>query len=619
MIDNNFAYDYVDDIPWDKNPAFAFSGDSNAYLDAFKNVVDKIPTKDLKISFNDDTWNFNSYFENINDPSLRLIFSDIPEEIKDYCKFFILHTIMNKTKIPTAYRRYANAKSVILSIINNTSHKSIFVITTDDIKNEVINRNNSHSYNHSLYESVYQLYYFLINNYKFELPIELETIKKLGIKEKSLAKIEEENNKIPNIPSEYYNKILKTAINIMKDTSVKYNTRATACMLIILSQTGLRSSDLLALKTTQLFSKQLVKSNTVAHYIHYTAKKPSKNYNNMLEFDIFSNALCTEAFETLKQLRNNCIFSKDNDFLYILDKTRNSKNEFPVSRSRFIKEYKKFMTEFLPIDCLIEWEGIKPSLYPIKNNITKSTQKENIYVPESRQYRVHLCTELYEKGVPLVYIQKYMSHLSEYMMGYYVRPKDTYQENIAYSEKVIREIVKDNVTPLGGSFLGEDIKKNIQDFIKNNNFNVETDIDAIMKAIGDKVIIRGKTGGVCIKTSLMPCSKDARTNELLCSYNLCPNLFHFYYMIDISYLNFKTLQDTYNSSKSKGNTRASQKELNKLKDLLRRRLIPELDELEKEINIKGIDAIIEQHPSLVDIIENKEDIRKEIEVWMKKN
>ncbi|MFH5938700.1 hypothetical protein [Clostridium perfringens] len=41
MIDNNFAYDYVDDIPWDKNPAFAFSGDSNAYLDAFKNVVDK--------------------------------------------------------------------------------------------------------------------------------------------------------------------------------------------------------------------------------------------------------------------------------------------------------------------------------------------------------------------------------------------------------------------------------------------------------------------------------------------------------------------------------------------------------------------------------------------------
>ena len=68
--------------------------------------------------------------------------------------------------------------------------------------------------------------------------------------------------------------------------------------------------------------------------------------------------------------------------------------------------------------------------------------------------------------------------------------------------------------------------------------NIETDIDAIMETIGDKVIIRGKTGGVCIKTSFMPCSKDARTNELLCSYNLCPNLFHFYYMIDVSYLNF---------------------------------------------------------------------------------
>jgi len=149
--------------------------------------------------------------------------------------------------------------------------------------------------------------------------------------------------------------------------------------------------------------------------------------------------------------------------------------------------------------------------------------------------------------------------------------------------------------------------------------NIETDIDAIMETIGDKVIIRGKTGGVCIKTSFMPCSKDARTNELLCSYNLCPNLFHFYYMIDVSYLNFKTLQETYTSCKKKGNIRASQKELNKIKDLIRRRLIPELDELDKEIDKKGMKTIIDKYPSLIDVIENKEDIREEINIWMKKN
>ena len=93
---------------------------------------------------------------------------------------------------------------------------------------------------------------------------------------------------------------------------------------------------------------------------------------------------------------------------------------------------------------------------------------------------------------------------------------------------------------MGGSF-GSDIKKSIQQFVKDNNFNVQNDIEAIVKAMGDRVIIRGKTGGVCIKTSLMPCAKDARTNEMFCAYNLCPNLFTFYYMADISYLDFQTL------------------------------------------------------------------------------
>lgn len=92
-------------------------------------------------------------------------------------------------------------------------------------------------------------------------------------------------------------------------------------------------------------------------------------------------------------------------------------------------------------------------------------------------------------------------------MPSYVRPKDTYQENIQYSEKVIREIAGEDITPLGGNMLGEDIKENIKKFIADNGFNVQTDVEAIVKALGDKVIIRGKTGGVCIimTPSKRPC------------------------------------------------------------------------------------------------------------------
>lgn len=619
MIESNLAYDYVGNIPWDKNPAFAFSDDSEAYIQAFRNVVDKLPVKDLKISFNDDVWNFNPYFKGINDDSYKVIFTNLPDQLKDFSKFFVLYNIMSKKKIPTTNLRYSDAKSILLNIMNFTFHKTIYVITTDDIKNEILRRNVSPITNHNLYESVYQYYYFLINNYKLELPVEIKIIKNLGIEEKNKAKEKEEDNKLTNIPEEYYTAILKAALTKMRDKKAEYNSRVTACLIVMLTQLGLRISDLVGLTIDQLHYKKLSKSGSIAYYIRYKSRKPSKPRQPMLEFDIFSNDLCTEAFQTIKKIRKNCTFSKDYNYLYVLNSTHNSKDEFPVPRHRFNREYKSFLLETLPDYSTREWEGITATTIYNKDAVGKKDDKRiSIYPPDTRQYRVHLCTALYEAGVPLAYIQKYMGHLSDYMQGYYVRPKDTYQENIEYSERVIREIAGNDITPLGGT-IGEDIKKNIQKFINENKFNVKTDIKEIMEILGDKVIIRGKTGGVCIKTTLMPCSKDARTNEIMCAYNLCPNLFHFFYMIDVSYLNFKTLQETYSTNLSTGKSRAAQKELTRIKDLCRRRLIPELDELEKEINRKGKESIIEQYPTLLDTIENKDKIMEEISLWMKKN
>ena len=263
----------------------------------------------------------------------------------------------------------------------------------------------------------------------------------------------------------------------------------------------------------------------------------------------------------------------------------------------------------------MDWHGIQKRIVTIGSGRTK--KRFRLSIPDTRQFRVHLCTVLYNKGIPLVYIQKYMGHLSEYMLGYYVRPKDTYQENIAYSEKVIREIAGDDLTPIG--LMGSDLRENIKLFISERKLNVKTDTSQIMEALGNKLVIRGKTGGVCIKTSLMPCARDSRTNEILCAYNLCPNLFHFYYMADISYLDFQALQSTYQENRSAGHTKAAQKEQQKIKDLLRKELIPELDELDREISLNGRDHILIRNPSLSAIIDNEPSIREEIELWMQKH
>ena len=90
-------------------------------------------------------------------------------------------------------------------------------------------------------------------------------------------------------------------------------------------------------------------------------------------------------------------------------------------------------------------------------------------------------------------------------------------------------------------------------------------------------------------------------------------------MADISYLDFQTLQSTYNENHSAGHTKAAQKELQKIKDLLRRKLIPELDELDREISLNGRDHILIRNPSLSTIIDNEPSIREEIELWMQKH
>lgn len=185
------------------------------------------------------------------------------------------------------------------------------------------------------------------------------------------------------------------------------------------------------------------------------------------------------------------------------------------------------------------------------------------------------------------------------------------------SEKIIREIAVDDLTPIG--VMGSDLQENIKIFIKNRHLDVKKDIHQIQEALGKNLIIRQKAGGVCIRTSLTPCARDAQTDEDMCAYSPCPNFFQFYYMADLSYMDFQTLQKTYAENLSNGRTRAAQKELQKIKDLLRRRLTPELDELDREIARKGKDHVIIRNPSLRIIIDNESAIREEIALWMEKH
>ncbi len=166
---------------------------------------------------------------------------------------------------------------------------------------------------------------------------------------------------------------------------------------------------------------------------------------------------------------------------------------------------------------------------------------------------------------------------------------------------------------LGGS---NGLSQKIQEFVTENNYNVEKDIKTICEKLAAKIPIRQKSGGVCIKSSMLrECSKDAKTNEFYCAYGVCPNIFHFYYMADVSYRQTLELVETIHINKSRGHLRQAQKEINMLNTIITNKLLPELNELKVMIIKKGVLPVLEEHPDLRDIIENLDTIYEEVNTW----
>lgn len=604
MIENLLTDNYVKNIPWEKTSKKCFMDDNNKYEEAFKSVLEYVPNSDNKITYSENVWDFNDYYKDINSKDYIIYFNKVSEDYRDYLKMFVIYKITQKSKVSTIKTRIFCFISII-SAIKNEQNKPFSLITTDDIKNEIESRNIISSTKHNLYVAAYLIYEFIIKNYELSLPVDINELQKKSAEDRAISK--KESTKIPNIPEDYYSIILTKAIETLDNEKASYNRRMTAGLIIIETQTGLRTQDLLGLKVSDLHEKKLPVSDVMCNYLHFQTRKPSKAHSDMLEFDIYASQLCADAFNKMSILRKKCVY-KNEPYLYVLDSSKNSTNKYPIETNRLRIEYRKFFLEELKNLTCEKWEGIAPV------NHIQGGKTYKLNIPEIRQYRVHLATALYNNGVSLNYIKKYLGHLSEYMLGYYVRPKNPGHENAKYAERIVKKIAGDDMTPLGS--MGAELKQNLQQFIKEGKYNVKSDTSKILNDLGENLVIREKGPGLCcIKTTIIPCKYDARTDKMLCAFGTCPNIFHFFDMINVSYMQFHELQNSYQQNKDNGFKRAAEKELNKLKSFCKGRLTPELDELERVVKTKGLSAFVKQYPDLQYYATNIDNIRKEIQLW----
>lgn len=556
------------------------------------------------IDFEDDRWDVSSFLSQGEKASNTiLVFEDLPDEVKKYLKFF-LNYYRNKQpiKISTIYIRYTNIKKTIKDVLASHLGVDFDCITTQMIIDSIEKCNLANETKRYYYTSLFLFYDYLIRICNIPLLIDIQKLDSLVNQATKAAK--KEDTRLPNIPKEVAKAIEAKAFDVMRDENAEYNHRLVACAIIMLFRLGVRIDDLMDFRVDNLKKEAIEVKGIKMSYINYFITKLSRHKAEAFGHTIFASDDTVEAFETMKKIRLTQNDADKTDELFIIIGNSPKKTIFSQNL------YPRYMYHYHPDIC--DTDKYKEVF---KGN-SSTIKGKTLYYPETRQYRVWLCSELYAKGVSWFYIEEHLKHLSATMVNYYNRPEDSQPEYIGYAENVLETMLVDNVDPIG--LAGKVIRENIERFLKDKNVNAVKDFDEVMNVLGDKVSIRAKTGGFCFKTSLVPCSQEIGTNKMLCAYNLCPNVYSFYYMLDYTYAQFKAHVEAYEQNYIKGLKNSAQKELVDIKSLIIRTFEPQVKQLEEEIKKSGFKAIADKHPNIIDIASNLTDIKKQLSEWKKR-
>lgn len=598
------------------------------YIETLKRI-NRLPFSKGDIYYSDNKWDFSAFCDlNISKKCLRFNFGlMLDSAFKDVVKNYVLLSLLeNNGKIQTIHKNFLNLKTFFLNI--ESKHHIYHV---EDISIPIVK-----AYLQEIREldSVIKLRTIksILKGFFMQYSANFTSIASNGMLDlfehdnPKAYKAYQHAHKTQDIPKQYFNDFVSACIHVMNDVSAPLYIRGAACVYVILSQTGLRIGEILGLRVGALHTTTIFSGEKVDYLEYFTWKR--ENGNNTASSAItYINELSRKAYDILLDIYASRRTEFELDYLFMGGK-QPKRTSFPYHSEGFKKIAFQFFS-YLDGEELLESVNLPEDKYPTLHRFnTKCDQIqrskrlpdqpiESLTYPDSQQFRFHCCSILAEKGVPLEYIQRFMSHLTDDMVRYHILPQNSPQEDMEFSLKTLREVVSGKTKILGEN---KGLSDKINEFIEANHFNVATNLEEICEGLSQKIPIRQKTGGVCIKSSqLRECSMDAKTNEFYCAYGVCPNIVHFYYMADITYRQCKELEESIALNDQRGHKKQIQKEKNMLFNIVTKRLIPELEELKAVVKRDGFESVYEIHPEVQPIVENMEEIEKEVSVWSTKN
>ena len=616
---------YFIDFPYESESTAAFIMAPESYALALDSLVKPGFTP---IDFKSNRWDFRQLNSERNSAHMVFIFDCKNSLLNTMLKMFAVYQLLNPSgtsssnksvDLPGGISTTNNHVRRIKRIMDRLCEKkgSILLVTTEDIITEIKQHERTTIRTRDIYLSHVLFYSFLFTNYVKPFPVTIKQLSILHGKEnKYLERIADER-KTPDFSNELFVKIVEKAKEVLDSPNESFNSRMTSGGILLTTQLGLRPGEITKMKTNALHYDNVPGITESIPMIDYPSEKISRNNGRLRTKSGFGYPLAVYAYQKMLEIRKECSLSSTHDYLYCLTPHKKTRRRYPLQARQFYDEYFRWYYIYLPDLIIQPQQNIKPKKAPTR---IENWHEKIFYYPTFTQFRVHMTTYLRNRGIDPWNAEYNVGHQSPEMYGYYAREEDKYfKRDLRATEEFISEVVKNNHRPIGVN--SSDLVQEIKQLLREARIEVtNSNLHDIVDATSGRLFIRAHNGGFgyCVRLVATSCLLDSGTNDYRCAYGLCDNQYHFFWVADASYQAFTKMQEVYLEDLKMGKEIAANKELKAIKKFLTRRLIVEIEQLEVEIEAKGIETIVKERPNLKNTIDNLITIKKEIEQWMNK-
>ena len=369
--------------------------------DTYLTVVDHLPSRQEDFCrYGQRRVDFNPYFSHVRTTAYVWNFNLVPDDSWEWVFHFCMNSLdSHQTKPSTEKTKIQVIGRVLRKAEKDVSSHSIYDVTTNVLINTIESLwPNGFDCQRIAYRVITDFYVFVYAELGIFLPVDTVRLERYHCMVADILSGRRGNKHFPRIPDAMLDQLEEGFYNIMHDEDAPVVDRMTAGMMLLETQTGNRSSEIPCYGVDCLHEEMGFDGKT-DHYLVYNCIKQARADQGYVPTKTICTDLALHAVTYMLELRKQIPGAEGNPFLYV-DGSPSSREGNVCRGDTFKKRYKEICFKYLRHIVEKDWRGIEKC----------SVRGRKYSIPVIHSYRVTFATQLYEKGVPLDYVDCLLAH-----------------------------------------------------------------------------------------------------------------------------------------------------------------------------------------------------------------